>query len=475
MELSEYRQCVASPISDENPVGERLLDDSLFDFVEDQMMKVGSLSHASVQWDEVEHSVLKLLKEKSKDIKLLVYLLQCLHHEVIPARFNMSLFILADFISLYWEESFPAPGQRGKLPRQKFFGQIIQRFNLIIEKQEFERFTGELMSDLENALALFSTAVEEKEISNDASDDLLKTVRTKMRLAEERQRVEQQASDTGSSQSQNVTESSATVTAAPALSVDSSSDKATKQTLFKVSDFLGENGEGIALSVRVRRYAVWSGIHSVPDHNSDNETMLRPMQQDRVKDYQDLMRSPDMALWRKVEQSLTVAPYWFEGQLMSYRIAEELEKPVWCKAIKEETQMFLERLPALKELKFKGGQPFVTADVLSWLDEEDEQASSPVVAATGGWQEKRKEAFTLAKEAGIAVALSMINQGLESSVEPRDKFYWRLLSADLLEEYGFSAMAQEQYFTLYRQVNAASVSDWEPSLMQRLEKYSTSE
>lgn len=72
MEMTEYRQCVAKPISSSNPVGERLVDHPLFDFIEDQMMKVGSLSHASVQWDEVEHSTLKLLGEQSKDIKLLV-------------------------------------------------------------------------------------------------------------------------------------------------------------------------------------------------------------------------------------------------------------------------------------------------------------------------------------------------------------------------------------------------------------------
>ncbi|NCO47044.1 MAG: type VI secretion system protein TssA, partial [Vibrio sp.] len=74
MELTDYRRCITQPIQADNPVGERLIDDPLFDFVEDQMMKVGSLSHASVQWDEVEHSTLKLLSEKSKDLKLLIYL-----------------------------------------------------------------------------------------------------------------------------------------------------------------------------------------------------------------------------------------------------------------------------------------------------------------------------------------------------------------------------------------------------------------
>ncbi len=103
MELKEYKRSISQPIPGESAVGERLVDDPLFDFVEDQMMKVGSLSHADVQWDEVEHSVVKLLAEKSKDIKLLTYLLQCLHHQASPARFILSFELMASFMSQYWK------------------------------------------------------------------------------------------------------------------------------------------------------------------------------------------------------------------------------------------------------------------------------------------------------------------------------------------------------------------------------------
>ncbi|MCG6450847.1 type VI secretion system ImpA family N-terminal domain-containing protein, partial [Vibrio parahaemolyticus] len=33
MELTEYRRCVAQPIAGDNPVGERLIDDPLFEFI----------------------------------------------------------------------------------------------------------------------------------------------------------------------------------------------------------------------------------------------------------------------------------------------------------------------------------------------------------------------------------------------------------------------------------------------------------
>ena len=59
--------------------------------------------------------------------------------------------------------------------------------------------------------------------------------------------------------------------------------------------------------------------------------------------------------------------------------------------------------------------------------------------------------------------------------EPRNQWYWRLMSADLMKAQGFEAMAKESYQTLYQQALGMNVSDWEPSIIQQLEKYTTSE
>ncbi|WP_182033498.1 type VI secretion system protein TssA [Vibrio diabolicus] len=473
MEITEYRQCIAKPISNDSPVGERLVDHPLFDFVEDQMMKVGSLAHASVQWDEVEHSTLKLLGEQSKDIKLLVYLLQCLHNQVTPMRLITSFEVMGEFISHYWNESFPAPGPRGNLPRRKFFSQMAQRFTLVIDKFDFSTLDETDRQALQKAVAEWQEAIEKLELTSELVDSVVVRVKGELSRAEESQRVTEQ-----SAQSEAKTEQVAPASVTPSSSsvvVDHSSDKAARQTLLKVADFLSEQDYGIALAIRLRRFAVWGSISSLPDHKQDGETMLRGMQVDRVKDYQDQLRHPDLALWRKVEQSLTLAPYWFEGQLMSHTIAKQLGKEDWCKAIVEETQNFLNRMPSLFELKFKGGEPFVSESVKEWLINVG-QADGPSGQSVGGdWQEKRKEAFQLAKEGGIAVALSMLNDGLVSAVEPRDQFYWRLLAADLMRTNHLDAMAKEQYQTLNSQIENLTVPDWEPSLVEQIQRYTTSE
>ncbi|MDF5149428.1 type VI secretion system domain-containing protein, partial [Vibrio parahaemolyticus] len=77
---------------------------------------------------------------------------------------------------------------------------------------------------------------------------------------------------------------------------------------------------------------------------------------------------------------------------------------------------------------------------------------------------------TLAKEGDVTLALTHLNEGLTQATEPRDRAYWRLLIADVLQAEQLNAMAQQQYQTLYTQISTMSVSEWEPSLMAQLER-----
>lgn len=465
MELTQYRTSIVKPIAGESPVGERLLDEPLFDFVEDQMMKVGSLSHASVQWQEVEHSAITLLNEKSKDIKLLVYLLQCLHNQLTPSRFITSFGVMSDFIEHYWNDCFPAPGKRGNLPRRKFFSQMCQRFSIAVEKFDFASLDSQDREALQAVVEGWQKTIEANELSSDVADSVALTITNQLKRAQEREKLQQTAAQPASN---DCATTQASAAPASSLSVDNSSDKAAKQTLLKVAEYLAEQESGSALAIRVRRHALWGAITALPDHDHNGKTLLRGMQMERVKEYQDQLHQPDLALWRKVEQSLTIAPYWFEGQLMSHDIAKALGQESWCQAIREETQSFIQRHPSVVELKFKDGSPFLTDLVRDWL--ASGEAASTGGSVSGNWNEQREEALSLAKEGGIAVAMSMLNDGLVAATEPRDRFYWRLLSAELLKHNHLDAMAKEQYQTLKQEIMQTSVTEWEPSLIEQLER-----
>jgi len=227
-ELAQYRSCISRPISEENPVGELLSDNPLFEFIEEQMMKVGALSHGSVQWEKVECSILELLSQKTKDIKLLVHLLQCLHHQVSPVRFIVSIEVMSDFISQYWEKSFPVPGRKGARSRDKFFSLMIQRMSITIDKLDFSLFDLVLRSDLYEAIDMWQQVIEKRKLSSDLVLDAIESIQNGLRRAEP---IQNSPPELGSVDIDPVS-------VTRSVDVDFSSDKNAKQTLLKVTDFL---------------------------------------------------------------------------------------------------------------------------------------------------------------------------------------------------------------------------------------------
>lgn len=461
MDLNQYLDKVSRPISEANPIGERLSDDVLFDYVEGQMMKVGSLSHSEVQWHEVESAALKLLETKSKDLKLLTYLLQCLQHQCSLERFSCSLALLERFMASFWETCHPAPGPRGVLPRRKFFAQIVQRTLKAAEGLDTDFCDPDTKSVLLQSLKALCDTAAAKELPVDELQAL--EAKLKRRFSSEPANKPKPAQESSAGESRSSSESRDM----PRLEIDNSSDKATKQALLKVADFIAENPAGMALGLRLRRFAIWFSVTSAPENaNAKGETSLMPISADRVAEYRSqLAKSPDLALLRRIEQSLSLSPFWIDGHCLSAQLAQTLGQPAWAQAILEETAAFVERLPALLDMSFKGGVPFVSKETRSWLNGSEQQGSG---SAEGNSYEQ--EIWELAASGGLSLAFAALNDKLHKATEPRDKFYLRLLGADLKDKHQLGAMAEVEYQVLLGQATDTSLADWEPGLMSRLQQ-----
>ena len=471
------REQLLAPISPDNPVGERLRDHPQLNFIDDQMMKVGTLSHGEVQWHEVESCAVSLLSEHTKDLKLLTVLMQCLQHQATPERFSLSIGVLVDFLSNFWLECQPFPGARGEIHRKKFFNQICQRTYVAADKLDWSLFDSDLKQVLEALLEELDNQASSLSLPVDIINDISARVRVNLGQAgrgnhENKIKAPQPSQDVAVSSSSIITSQTSTgaPVSIPNLDIDNSSERAFKNSLLKAVDSLNELGsDAIKLSIRVRRFAMWFSINTLPDANAQKETQLMPVSSDRISDYEEsLQRGADIELWSRVEESLTKSPYWLDGHFLSFRIAKALGLDDWASIIKDELQSFVDRLPALLTYSFKGQVPFASEATIAWLLNQDKSVKVAQITQQGSWNEKRTEALQLADDEGIAPALSMLDEGLSQATEPRDAFYWRLLSADVMEAHSLSSMATVQYQTLYRQVNEMSVTEWEPSLLAQL-------
>lgn len=67
---------------------------------------------------------------------------------------------------------------------------------------------------------------------------------------------------------------------------------------------------------------------------------LAAVSADRTADYLARLANADLPLWHQVEQSLTLAPYWLDGHVLSAQIALQLGYDAVAQAIRDELSVF---------------------------------------------------------------------------------------------------------------------------------------
>ncbi len=455
---NSYREKVLAPIAGQHFVGELLSDDDDFEFVSSQMMKIGSLAHNEILWHEVEEKTLDLLAYKTKDVRLIGYLLQCLHHKTTPERFLLSLHVLTDFMQAYWIDCHP------NAAKARFFVQIMQRTEKVMRTLSSEQRAAMSRENMMNAFSDLLAVAKSKELPTDLVETVMSCWAIKHVETEKHVKQVQMATAEPIQTDEKV----------PEINLYATEEKEKKESLLKVVDYLWQTTEEKSLACRLRRHVIWGSISSLPDKDAKGETLLFAMSSDRVADYQgELEHSPSLELWKRIENSLTLSPFWLDGHYLSFQLAKKLNQPHSARAIKEEAQTFVSRLVGVKNCKFQGGTPYISEATQQWLKEETTDAS--VSQVTTAWEQERENALARMEQEGLSAALEMLNDGLIRAKEPRERFYWRLLSAELMDKQALSALAKQEYHTLLKQTENIRLQDWEPSLLHRLKQLANAE
>lgn len=452
-------------------MGQRIDELPDYAWLDEEMMKVGSLRHGEVDWTDAEARAIRLLSEHGKDLKVLGHLLHCLQQTGDAVRFMLSLRLLNDVLAGWWQDAWPFHGPRGVRARQRLFVQIAQRSAKLGNALDF---SGGGDAEREACQAACTQLIEQADRQALPVDDLASLQRT---LSEtpvaSLSSPAAEASSTAppaASPSSNSFPASASSAKAPEVRLESGNERGNRQALLRMADFLNEQAPGDPLGYRLRRHAIWQAIHSLPGTRDGQRTELAPVSADRTADYRErLSRDVDVPLWHRIEASLAVSPYWLEGHQLSAKAAMALGESRCAEAIREETSRLLERLPGLAELTFNDGTPFVDETSQAWL-KEPETRSTPLTGGQGDpWQAGLASARERLADAGLQEALAVLDRGLAEAHSPRDHAYWRLASAELLEEAGLTALARQHYRALHQALADIDLAHWEPALLARLE------
>ncbi|MBS4635047.1 MULTISPECIES: type VI secretion system protein TssA [Aeromonas] len=459
-------------LPDEQIRGAVLADEPRWDYVETELVKLGSLAHSQVDLNAVAEACLGLLESRTKDMRVLAQLLRCLQHPAKATPLGAAISLLEAWIQAYWLLAWPGNASQ----KQRLMVQIVKRFEGALPRICESASAAELAQLLAQAEQLervwLAQCPDKGELLDPLVMGLKRAHRQQVAQAEANAAGQPQSSCAAAAGSPASVASTASGTGAMVLSggggsaavdIDSSNDRAWRQTQLKVAELLIERQPDAAVGYRLRRYAVWSGITTVPMSGAGNKTPLAPMSADMVDEYRAAMNAPDQGLWQRIEQSLTLAPYWFEGHRLSAEVAQKLGFGAVAQAIAEELGAFLQRLPALRELAFSDGSPFLSPECSRWLQPAK---GGSVGSGEAGLAEEVAQRYG---EQGVAAALALLDERIAQLKEPRDRFHALLVQAELLAQEGMEALARQHYQHLWQEASRLGLSHWEPGLVNRLE------
>lgn len=447
-------------LPDEQIRGAVLADEPRWDYVETELVKLGSLAHSQVDLNAVAEACLGLLESRTKDMRVLAQLLRCLQHPAKATPLGAAISLLEAWIQAYWLLAWPGNASQ----KQRLMVQIVKRFEGALPRICESASAAELAQLLAQAEQLERVWLAQCPDKGELLDPLVMG----LKRAQRQQVAQAEANAAGQPQSSGAAAagspaSVASTASSAGVDVDSSNDRAWRQTQLKVAELLIERQPEAAVGYRLRRHAVWAGITAVPMSGVGNKTPLAPMSADMVDEYHAAMNAPDQGLWQRIEQSLTLAPYWFEGHRLSAEVAQKLGFGAVAQAIAEELGTFLQRLPALRELAFSDGSPFLSPECSRWLQ------PAKGGSAGGGEAGLAEEVAQRHGEQGVAAALALLDERIAQLKEPRDRFHALLVQAELLAQEGMEALARQHYQHLWQEASRLGLSHWEPGLVNRLE------
>jgi len=432
-----------------------------WEYIDREMVKLGSLNHSQLDIAEIQQRSLKLLANESKDFRLMVHLLRTLQHSGKAAELILAVQMLNQYLQRFWKPSWP----HKEAHKNRFAQQILSRFEAAAasfasdsNESQHKSILGEFAQ-----LSMFWQRAGCEKLAATAHE----------LIAIYQRHIQEYASAPAENISATQPNLSTVASAPlPTIPLENHDDKSWRQTLLKVADLLCERNPQCPMGYRLRRYAIWQTITSAPQAEVDGRTQLAAFSVDLMEDYQARLAAANSELWEQVEKSLLLTPYWFDGHCLSARIAMQLGYSDTAEAIRDELNHFLKRIPVLKTLLFNDYSPYLSPTTQRWLDTNAAKPASTSSLSSHSDTENLWQCFS---EQGLTPALQLLDHYQQQAHEPRDQFYQQYFGAQLLEQAGLVTSARQQYKMLHQTASQMTLMQWEPVLLKQLEEKITTD
>lgn len=447
-----------TPIDPEQPAGHFDVEDETYQAIDQEMVKLGGLREGDIDWPYIDEASRQYLATQCKHWRILGHLQVVWLRTRQWSRWADALGLIAGMVELYWDSAHPKPGPTGYLNKRKQVQRLLGDLGQVLPTLERSSFEPAYQAAAELALANLQRCAESAKLDPAPLDALQRQLD---KYSEPAVATEPARAATSGS----VLESAFFPSPKPQAP---SNEREQRRAVLNMAEQINQQDPYDPTGYHLRRFGLWSHLRTAPPITRDRRTELTAVPKDIVDGYQDALNQnaiePNLLL--RLEKSVCASPYWLRGSYLAAQVASRLAMEEVAGAIRQTCERFVCRLPALLELCFSDGTPFVDAQTQAWITGADQPQTtgSPVQEYAG----LRDELATQLNTEGVEVVLLRLQDLHATHDAPRQRSYATVIAADLLASRGLSWLADDLYANVARLMRDTTAQGWEPELYRKV-------
>ncbi|KVU53687.1 type VI secretion system protein TssA [Burkholderia cepacia] len=453
-----------APIDPRQPAGVFDEEDDAYQGIDHEMVKLGSLQEATIDWPYVDEAAQHYLCSQCKHLRIAGHLLTARARTRSWRGWAEATGVLAGMVERYWETSYPKPGATGYLAKRRLVGQLLERLSDSLAALENTGYGEEFYKAGQAALDSLQRSAESAQLDVPT----LSKIEGLLRQKAEALRAPELADAKLDTPVRGDVLSDAFFT--PALPTPGN-EREGRKSLLAAAEIINQQDPYDPTGYLLRRFALWAHLTNAPSARKHHQTELMAVPADVAEGYAEALiaNAVDPALLQRVERSVTTSPYWLRGSYLAAGIARRLEMPLVAEAIRQATERFVTRLPALGKLEFADGRPFVDGETQAWIS--GAQASGATSAAGHDYAAVRDELHSLLEAQGVESVLRRLETIQQEATDLRHRCHVMAIAAELLQPRGLTWLADGLFVRAYQSMQNASAPEWEPNLFSLLQRH----
>lgn len=458
-------KALLAPLDERQPAGVFDAEDELFQSIDHEMIKLGSMQESSLDWHFIDEGARRYLCNQCKHLRIAGHLMMARLQPRSWRGWAEAVGVLAGMVQRYWETGHPKPGATGYLAKRRMVALHIERLGNALAVLDGQGYAEEFYKAGLQAIDSLQEGAERTQLEVSA----LTRLEALLRRQAESHRAPKLVDEDVLAPAQGDALADAFF---PPVLVHPGNERESRRALLSAAEIINQQDAYDPAGYLLRRFALWVHLAQAPSPRRDNRTELMAVPVDIADGYGEALSANSVApaLLQRVERSVASSPYWMRGSFLSAGIARKLEMPQVAEAIRQAAERFVTRLPALIELEFADGRPFVDGQTHAWLSGAQHSAVAAPVSVLE-YPALRDELHVLLESAGVEAMLRRLEALQQAASAPRHACHVMAIAAELLDTRGLCWLANGLYARAHSTMRMATACEWEPDLFNLLTRH----